>query len=81
MPLFGSKKEKKIDMPEVVDFSNDTWSFKGVPPVYQIQSDGFSYDIVENSIVISLVASAYDEHNGAKHTLKGTKARIYVCCL
>ena len=47
MPLFGSKKEKKIDMPEVVDFSNDTWSFKGVPPVYQIQSDGFSYDIVD----------------------------------
>lgn len=47
MPLFGSKKDKKIDMPEVVDFSNDTWSFKGVPPVYQIQSDGFTYDIVD----------------------------------
>lgn len=46
MPLFG-KKDKKMDLPEVVDFSNDTWSFKGVPPVYQIQSDGFSYDIVD----------------------------------
>lgn len=46
MPLFGNKK-KKIELPEVVDFSNDTWSFKGIPPVYQIQSDGFSYDIVD----------------------------------
>ena len=46
MPLFG-KKEKKIDLPEVVDFSNDTWSYKGNPPVYQIQSDGFTYDIVD----------------------------------
>ncbi len=34
-----------MDMPEVVDFSNDTWSYKGEAPVYQIQSDGFSYDI------------------------------------
>lgn len=47
MPLFG-KKEKKIDLPEVVDFSNDTWSYKGNPPVYQIQSDGFTYDIVDS---------------------------------
>lgn len=47
MPLFG-KKDKKIDLPEVVDFSNDTWSYKGNPPVYQIQSDGFSYDIVDS---------------------------------
>ena len=34
-----------MDIPDVVDFSNDTWSYKGEPPVYQIQSDGFSYDI------------------------------------
>ena len=47
MPLFG-KKDKKIDLPEVVDFSNDTWSFKGNPPVYQIQSDGFTYDIIDS---------------------------------
>ncbi len=47
MPLFGKKKNKNMDMPEVVDFSNDTWSYKGDVPVYQIQSDGFSYDIVD----------------------------------
>ena len=34
-------------MPEVVDFSNDTWSYKGNPPDYQIQSDGFTYDILD----------------------------------
>ena len=45
MPLFGNKNKKNIDLPEVVDFSNDTWSYKGNPPDYQIQSDGFSYDI------------------------------------
>lgn len=45
MPLFGSKKDKKLDLPEVVDFSNDTWSYKGNPPDYQIQSDGFTYDV------------------------------------
>ena len=48
MPLFGNKKTKNISMPEVVDFSNDTWSFKGDAPVYQIQSDGFSYDVVDS---------------------------------
>ena len=47
MALFGNKKDKKLDLPEVVDFSNDTWSFKGNPPQYQIQSDGFSYDVVD----------------------------------
>ena len=47
MPLFGSKKNKNTDMLEVVDFSNDTWSYKGEAPVYQIQSDGFSYDVVD----------------------------------
>ncbi len=36
-----------MDLPEVVDFSNDTWSYKGDVPVYQIQSDGFSYDVVD----------------------------------
>ncbi len=45
MPLFGNNKNKKMDLPEVADFSNDIWSYKGEPPVYQIQSDGFSYDI------------------------------------
>ena len=45
MPLFGNKNKKNIDLPEVVDFSNDTWSYKGNPPDYKIQSDGFSYDI------------------------------------
>ncbi len=48
MPLFGSKKNQNMSMPEVVDFSNDTWSFKGEAPVYQIQSDGFSYDVVDS---------------------------------
>ena len=48
MPLFGSKKKQNMPMPEVVDFSNDTWSFKGDAPVYQIQSDGFSYDVVDS---------------------------------
>ena len=47
MPLFGKKKDNKMDMPEVVDFSNDIWSFKGNPPDYQIQSDGFTYDIMD----------------------------------
>ena len=47
MPLFGNKKENRIDLPEVVDFSNDTWSYKGNPPEYQIQSDGFTYDITD----------------------------------
>ena len=47
MALFGNKKDKKLDLPEVVDFSNDTWSFKGNPPQYQIQSDGFTYDVVD----------------------------------
>ncbi len=47
MPLFGKKKDNKIDMPEVVDFSNDVWSYKGNPPDYQIQSDGFTYDILD----------------------------------
>ena len=47
MPLFGKKKDNKIDMPEVVDFSNDIWSYKGNPPDYQIQSDGFTYDILD----------------------------------
>ena len=47
MPLFGKKKDKKMDMPEVVDFSNDTWSYKGNPPDYQIQSDGFTYDVTD----------------------------------
>ena len=46
MPLFGRKKQN-MDTPEVVDFSNDTWSYKGEPPSYQIQSDGFSYDVVD----------------------------------
>ena len=46
MPLFG-KKEKKLDLPEVVDFSNDTWSYKGNPPSYKENSDGFTYDIVD----------------------------------
>lgn len=48
MPLFGNKKNQNMAMPEVVDFSGDTWSFKGEAPVYQIQSDGFSYDIVDS---------------------------------
>lgn len=48
MPLFGSKKTQNMSMPEVVDFSNDSWSFKGEAPVYQIQSDGFSYDVVDS---------------------------------
>ena len=48
MPLFGNKKKQNMPMPEVVDFSNDTWSFKGEAPVYQIQSDGFSYDVVDS---------------------------------
>ena len=47
MPLFGKKKDNKMDMPEVVDFSNDIWSYKGNPPDYQIQSDGFTYDILD----------------------------------
>ncbi|MBQ4511823.1 MAG: hypothetical protein II969_02445 [Anaerolineaceae bacterium] len=47
MALFGNKKDKKLDLPEVVDFSNDTWSYKGNPPEYQIQSDGFTYDVVD----------------------------------
>lgn len=47
MPLFGKKKDNKLSMPEVLDFSNDTWSYKGDAPVYQIQSDGFSYDVVD----------------------------------
>ena len=48
MPLFGKKKTQNMAMPEVVDFSNDTWSFKGEAPVYQIQSDGFTYDIPDS---------------------------------
>ena len=48
MPLFGKKKNQNISVPEVVDFTNDTWSFKGEAPVYQIQSDGFSYDIADS---------------------------------
>ena len=48
MPLFGKKKTQNMSMLEVVDFSNDTWSFKGEAPVYQIQSDGFSYDVVDS---------------------------------
>ena len=47
MPLFGKKKDKTMDLPEVVDFSNDTWSYKGEVPVYQIQSDGFAYDVMD----------------------------------
>ena len=46
MPLFG--KKKKADLPEVVDFSNDSWSFKGDAPTYQIQADGFTYDVVDS---------------------------------
>jgi hypothetical protein len=33
--------------PEALDFSNDTWSWKGDIPNYPIQSDGFSYDVID----------------------------------
>ncbi len=46
MPLFG--KKNNTNLPEVVDFSNDSWSFKGDAPTYQIQSDGFTYDVVDS---------------------------------
>ena len=33
--------------PEALDFSNETWSWKGDVPNYPIQSDGFSYDVID----------------------------------
>ncbi len=33
--------------PEALDFSNETWSWKGDEPKYPIQPDGFSYDVVD----------------------------------
>ena len=47
MPLFGKKKETKSALPEALDFSNDTWSYKGEPPEYKLQADGFSYDVID----------------------------------
>ena len=44
---FGKKNDNKLNLPEVLDFSNDTWSYKGDAPTYQIQSDGFTYDVVD----------------------------------
>ncbi len=47
MPLFGKKKETKSALPEALDFSNDTWSYKGEAPEYKLQADGFSYDMID----------------------------------
>ncbi len=47
MPLFGKKKDAKSALPEMLDFSNDTWSYKGEAPEYKLQADGFSYDIID----------------------------------
>ncbi len=35
--------------PEALDFSQDLWSWKGDIPSYPIQSDGFSYDIIDEN--------------------------------
>lgn len=42
----GSGANFGID-PEALDFSNETWSWKGEIPNYPIQSDGFSYDMID----------------------------------
>ncbi|MHC1771774.1 MAG: hypothetical protein AB9907_08575 [Flexilinea sp.] len=42
----GSGANFGID-PEALDFSNETWSWKGEIPNYPIQSDGFSYDVID----------------------------------
>ncbi len=47
MPLFGKKNDAKSALPEMLDFSNDTWSYKGEAPEYKLQADGFSYDIID----------------------------------
>ena len=50
MNSIGSGLNFGVD-PEALDFSQDTWSWKGDIPNHPIQSDGFSYDIVnENEI-------------------------------
>ena len=44
------KKNPSVEInPEILDFSNETWSYKGTVPNYPIQSDGFSYDIVDEN--------------------------------
>ncbi len=35
--------------PEALDFSQDTWAWKGDAPSYPIQSDGFSYDLIDEN--------------------------------
>mgnify|MGYP000987937953 CR=1 FL=1 len=33
--------------PDALDFSQDLWSWRGETPKYAIQSDGFSYDVID----------------------------------
>lgn len=75
MNSIGSGLNFGVD-PEALDFSQDTWSWKGDIPNHPIQSDGFSYDIVDeneidrNAISLGIIGMIIIVYNAKSAKIK-----------
>lgn len=75
MNSIGSGLNLGVD-PEALDFSQDTWSWKGDIPNHPIQSDGFSYDIVDeneidrNAISLGIIGMIIIVYNAKSAKIK-----------
>ncbi len=63
---------------EILDFTDDSWSYKGNPPVYPIQTDGYSYDVKDengndkNAISLGLMGMIIVVFNAQSPKIKET---------